>query len=224
MPVTISGPKKLRGEITPPGDKSVSHRAAIFNAIASGDAVVTNFSPGADCSSSVAVLRSLGVEIDRSPGRPGFGDTLHISGAGMNGLHQAIKLGEDQIARLPHLNCLRGIDDVRGGKTEVQPAGGRPYMLGHRSRKRNDVMLGDFFDLFDAGDVEGTAFTNVARGIGWYDAGSRHGLGGCHFDLQPRFVLPLVAPDATHLRMRVTPDHLSEITLQDGPRTTKSSA
>ena len=55
------------------------------------------------------------------------------------------------------------------------------------------------------------AFADVACGIRRNNPGPRHGLGRGHFDLQPGFVLPLVAPDATHFRMRVTPDHLSEI-------------
>lgn len=96
MPVTISGPRRLRGEITAPGDKSVSHRAAMFNAIANsgasggagGGATLTNFSPGADCSSTLDILRWLGVEIDRGPGEPGMGDTVHVRGVGMHGLEE----------------------------------------------------------------------------------------------------------------------------------------
>lgn len=88
MPVTISGPTRLRGEITAPGDKSVSHRAAMFNAIANGSATVTNFSPGADCASTLDILRTLGVEIDRGPGVEGLGDTIQISGVGMHGLSE----------------------------------------------------------------------------------------------------------------------------------------
>ncbi|MDA0232931.1 MAG: 3-phosphoshikimate 1-carboxyvinyltransferase [Chloroflexi bacterium] len=88
MPVTISGPRRLRGEITAPGDKSVSHRAAMFNAIANGGATLTNFSPGADCSSTLDILRALGVEIDRGPGESGMGDTVHVRGVGMHGLEE----------------------------------------------------------------------------------------------------------------------------------------
>lgn len=88
MPVTISAPKRLRGEITAPGDKSVSHRSGMFNAIANGSATVTNFSPGADCASTLDILRSLGVEIDREPGESGLGDTVHISGVGIHGLSE----------------------------------------------------------------------------------------------------------------------------------------
>jgi 3-phosphoshikimate 1-carboxyvinyltransferase len=92
MPVTISGPRRIRGEIIAPGDKSVSHRSAMFNAIANGDATVTNFSPGADCSSTVDILRALGVEIDREPGGDGRGDTLHVSGVGMLGLREPFEI------------------------------------------------------------------------------------------------------------------------------------
>ena len=45
-----------------PGDKSISHRAAIFNALADGEADVHNFLAGDDCLSTLSVLRALGVE------------------------------------------------------------------------------------------------------------------------------------------------------------------
>ncbi len=57
----------------------------MFNAIAGGSATVTNFSPGADCSSTLDILRALGVEIDREPGQEGLGDMVHINGVGMHG-------------------------------------------------------------------------------------------------------------------------------------------
>lgn len=60
----------------------------MFNAIANGSATVTNFSPGADCASTLDILRSLGVEIDREPGSEGLGDTIRLSGVGMHGLSE----------------------------------------------------------------------------------------------------------------------------------------
>ena len=63
----VSGTSILEGEVSPPGDKSISHRAVILNAIASGIARVTNFSPGADCASTVQCLRALGIEINENP-------------------------------------------------------------------------------------------------------------------------------------------------------------
>ena len=47
---TIEPKKMLRGIITLPGDKSISHRSAIFNAISKGYSKVTNFSQGEDAS------------------------------------------------------------------------------------------------------------------------------------------------------------------------------
>ena len=69
MSLTITRPNSLRGEIVAPGDKSVSHRAVMFNALSSnGTAKITNFSPGADCTSTVEIMRALGVEVQREPG------------------------------------------------------------------------------------------------------------------------------------------------------------
>ena len=84
--VSVSSPARLRGEITPPGDKSISHRAAILNAVANGVARVTNYSTGADCASTVEVLRGLGVDIDHRPGSANRGGELTVRGVGMNGL------------------------------------------------------------------------------------------------------------------------------------------
>ncbi|MEX2599108.1 MAG: 3-phosphoshikimate 1-carboxyvinyltransferase [Dehalococcoidia bacterium] len=71
MQAVISSAKQIRGTLTPPGDKSISHRAAIFNAIAEGEARVDNYGPGADCQSTLRVLRGLGVEIE-GDGKPSF--------------------------------------------------------------------------------------------------------------------------------------------------------
>ena len=89
MPVTIARPRSLRGEIIAPGDKSVSHRAIMFNALSNtGTARITNFSPGADCTSTVEIMRALGVEISREAGKPGIGDSLNVKGVGLNGLQE----------------------------------------------------------------------------------------------------------------------------------------
>lgn len=72
----------VRGEITPPGDKSISHRAAILNSLADGAAKVTNFAPGADCASTLSCLRSLGVKITSiSANLP----TIEVQGVGVKG-------------------------------------------------------------------------------------------------------------------------------------------
>lgn len=66
----VSPPERLKGEVSPPGDKSLGHRALIFNAIAAGKARVDNFPPGADPLSTLSCLRSLGVAIEYDPGPP----------------------------------------------------------------------------------------------------------------------------------------------------------
>ena len=89
MSVTIARPRTLRGEIIAPGDKSVSHRAIMFNALSkTGTAQISNFSPGADCTSTVEIMRSLGVEITRETGYNGAGDSLTVKGVGLNGLQE----------------------------------------------------------------------------------------------------------------------------------------
>ncbi len=89
MDLTVSRPRRLAGEIMAPGDKSVSHRAVMLNSIAEGRATVRNFSPGDDCTSTMGIMRALGVNIERSSPSDESGDTLIVNGAGSNGLRQA---------------------------------------------------------------------------------------------------------------------------------------
>jgi 3-phosphoshikimate 1-carboxyvinyltransferase len=63
--VKIRPAKRLRGRVSVPGDKSISHRAALVAALARGRTRVENFSTSADCNSTLEVLRALGVRIER---------------------------------------------------------------------------------------------------------------------------------------------------------------
>lgn len=56
--------KPLKGEITIPSDKSISHRAVMFSAIAEGVCIVRNFSSGADCHSTLNLFKQLGTQIE----------------------------------------------------------------------------------------------------------------------------------------------------------------
>jgi 3-phosphoshikimate 1-carboxyvinyltransferase len=80
--ITVTSPKRLRGTIEVPGDKSISHRAVIFNAIAEGNAQITHFLTGADCLSSIECMRALGARIERD------GETVRVYGGGLRGLHE----------------------------------------------------------------------------------------------------------------------------------------
>lgn len=73
----------IRGELILPGDKSVSHRSAIFLALSDGTARVSNFGTSADCSATVKCLQALGVEIERN------GIELLVHGVGKSGLREA---------------------------------------------------------------------------------------------------------------------------------------
>ena len=64
MTQTIRKPVTIRWSVTPPGDKSVSHRSLILNAIARGTATVTGLSSGGDVLSTMRCLRELGVRIE----------------------------------------------------------------------------------------------------------------------------------------------------------------
>ncbi len=75
-----SGP--LKGTITVPGDKSISHRAVMFGAIADGITEVTNFLQGADCLSTIRCFKQLGIEIENNPS---FNQVI-IYGKGLHGL------------------------------------------------------------------------------------------------------------------------------------------
>mgnify|MGYP002856608739 CR=1 FL=1 len=79
---TISPVKTLRGEITPPADKSISHRAVMFGALADGTTRISNCLMSADVRSTIGVFRSLGVSIDADEAN---GEVM-VRGAGINGL------------------------------------------------------------------------------------------------------------------------------------------
>ena len=63
----LSRQTSLQGEITVPGDKSISHRSIMFGAIAKGLTEITGFLDSADCQSTISCFRQLGVDIDFSP-------------------------------------------------------------------------------------------------------------------------------------------------------------
>ncbi len=72
----IQSAKHIEGEVRLPGDKSISHRAAIFASLAEGETRIENFATSADCASTLDCLENLGVEIRRE------NKTLIIKGVG----------------------------------------------------------------------------------------------------------------------------------------------
>ncbi len=70
----------LNGTISVPGDKSISHRAVMFGALSEGTTHITHFLEGADCLSTIACFRQMGISIDRT------GDEVFVHGKGLHGL------------------------------------------------------------------------------------------------------------------------------------------
>ncbi len=74
--------RSLRGELTVPGDKSISHRAVMFGSLAEGTTEITNFLQGADCLSTIACFRHMGIEIENTTER------ILVHGKGLHGLRK----------------------------------------------------------------------------------------------------------------------------------------
>lgn len=70
----------LRGTLTVPGDKSISHRAVMFGALAKGTTRITHFLEGADCLSTISCFRKMRIEIERNQ------DQILVHGKGLHGL------------------------------------------------------------------------------------------------------------------------------------------
>lgn len=78
--VTLAAVERLRGDFQIPGDKSISHRSAMFAALGSGPSRLLNYSSARDCQSTLDCLEALGVPVKRSPA------AIEISGVGLHGL------------------------------------------------------------------------------------------------------------------------------------------
>jgi 3-phosphoshikimate 1-carboxyvinyltransferase len=92
---------RLEGILTVPGDKSISHRAVMFGAIAKGKTTVTGFLPGEDCLSTIDCFRKLGVDIQvdgtnveiNSPGMEGWQEPKEVLYTGNSGTTTRLMLG-----------------------------------------------------------------------------------------------------------------------------------
>src|SRR5437773_8732894 len=81
---TVTPARRLQGRLRVPGDKSISHRYAMLAALADGRSKLTGFAPGADCQSTLACLRALGVEMEEGPA-----GTVTVLGRGLGRLGSA---------------------------------------------------------------------------------------------------------------------------------------
>lgn len=79
--MTFQKISKLWGEVTVPGDKSISHRAVMFGALAKGRTEIKGFLRGADCLSTISCFRQLGISIEEDA------DRILVEGKGLHGLN-----------------------------------------------------------------------------------------------------------------------------------------
>lgn len=120
---TVKRAARLEGAVTPPGDKSISHRAALLNAIADGEAAVSNFCVGDDRSSMLGCLRGLGVRIERQG--EGESERFIVEGRGKDGLAEpedalysgnsgtTMRLVSGLLAAQPFFSVITGDDSLR---------------------------------------------------------------------------------------------------------------
>ncbi|MFQ6866058.1 3-phosphoshikimate 1-carboxyvinyltransferase [Blautia sp.] len=72
----------LKGILTVPGDKSISHRAVMFGSLANGTTKISHFLEGADCLSTISCFQKMGIQIEKDK------DTVLVHGKGLHGLHK----------------------------------------------------------------------------------------------------------------------------------------
>lgn len=82
LPLTTRPDGPLRGTLTVPGDKSITHRAIILSALAEGDATISNYCPGEDCLHTAHAIQALGISIGIAE------DRFTVSGKGLWGLRE----------------------------------------------------------------------------------------------------------------------------------------
>ncbi|MBM4126335.1 MAG: 3-phosphoshikimate 1-carboxyvinyltransferase [Nitrospira sp.] len=80
--LTTTPGRPLKGTMTVPGDKSVTHRALILTALAEGTSTVSDYCRGEDCLNTMRAFQTLGIKIDEMPER------LTVHGKGFWGLSE----------------------------------------------------------------------------------------------------------------------------------------
>lgn len=86
MSYPLTTARALRGDVTVPGDKSISHRAVMFGALADADTHITGFLMGEDCLSTISCFKKMGVSIDVSE------KEVVVHGVGLHGLKAPTEL------------------------------------------------------------------------------------------------------------------------------------
>ncbi len=113
----------VSGDVTVPGDKSLTHRALMFSAVATGESRLRGLLPGADCRSTASVLRALGCAV---PDLPADGSEIRVAGRGIGAWTEpaewldcgnsgtTARLMMGLLASRPFACTLTGDDSLRG--------------------------------------------------------------------------------------------------------------
>jgi 3-phosphoshikimate 1-carboxyvinyltransferase len=117
--VVVSPINRVRGELRMPGDKSISHRAAMLSALAGGESILKNFSSARDCLATLECLQSLGVGIVKNDarvvieglGQSGLQEPSHILDAQNSGTTMRLLAGI--LAGQPFASTITGDDSLR---------------------------------------------------------------------------------------------------------------
>jgi len=118
--ITVTPTVRLAGTLEVPGDKSISHRAALFGALAEGRTEITGFLEGEDCQNTLKAVRALGADVTRKgpghylvdgAGLMGLAEPDDVINCGNSGTSARLLLGV--LAGQPFWSMLTGDDSLR---------------------------------------------------------------------------------------------------------------
>ena len=125
----IKNALSLRGTLTVPGDKSISHRSVMLGAIAEGDTVVHGFLYSADCLATIDCFRRMGVKIEELRGEAGE-NVLIVHGRGRRGL----KAPDESLDAMNSGTTVRLLSGILAGQSFSSP-GRTVLQLLHKGRR-----------------------------------------------------------------------------------------
>src|ERR1041384_2332937 len=147
--------RRIQGRLRLPGDKSISHRAALIAALASGRSEISNFSTARDCASTITFLQELGVAIEHrdqklvfagdqkltAPRRPldcgNSGSTLRILAGALAGQDFTAELiGDESLSARP---MRRIIEPLKMMGAKIEATDGKAPLKVHGSSRLNPI-------------------------------------------------------------------------------------
>ena len=159
----------LKGEVSIPGDKSISHRSVMFASLANGMTEIHNFLSGADCLATIDCFRKMGIKIEEHQNR------ILVHGKGLHGLTApsetlqvknsgtTTRLLSGILAGQPFSTSLSGDESLnsRPMKRIIEPL---TQMGAHMSRNHTELMLKEFgADIRTVHQLAGSEATSVIQ-------------------------------------------------------------